>query len=127
MAQENSTVEQMRKNFLGKSLYLVFLKPTDTADERGTARKAHFDFVKRLESSGKLFLAGPYIDEQTGKPTGEGLFIMIGDSVAEIEQILKDDPFYQGGYRTYQIRPWRLNEGRMAVTLNFSDKSLSLG
>ncbi len=126
MAQENSTVEEMRKNFLGEKLYLVFLRPTETVDERGEARKAHFEFVRGLESSGKLFLAGPYIDEETEKPTGEGLFIMVASTQSEIEQILKDDPFFQGGYRTYHIQPWRLNEGRITVTLNYSDKSLSL-
>jgi len=72
MKSNEDEVNRLRAEFVGKRLFLVFLLPTDKAGDRSAVRLEHFKFVKRLEAEGRLFAAGPYVDERTGKPTGEG-------------------------------------------------------
>lgn len=126
MTTTQSVVQKMRGEFVGKKLYLVFLLPTDTVEGRDAFRESHFAFVRQLEQSGQLFMAGPYIDELSGKPTGSGLFIIRANSVDEVDALMRQDPYFTNGFRSYQIQPWRLNEGYLSVNLNFSDKSLTL-
>ena len=126
MITTQSAVERMRQEFIGKKLYVVLLIPGESVDGREGVRESHFEFVKELEHSGRLFMAGPFLNEQSDKPTGSGLFILRGGSRDEIDSIMQKDPYFLNGFRTYEINLWRMNEGYMAVNLNFSDKSLTL-
>lgn len=126
MTTTQSVVQKMRGEFMGKKLYLVFLVPTDTVEGRDAFRENHFAFVRELEQSGQLFMAGPFIDETSGKPSGSGLFIMRGNSVDEVDAIMRQDPYFTNGFRSYEIQPWRLNEGYFSMNLNLSDRSLTL-
>jgi uncharacterized protein YciI len=126
MADAEAEVNRMRAEFTGKRLFLVFLLPTDKAGDRGQARLEHFKFVKRLEAEGRLFAAGPYVDERTGKPTGEGLFIVRGESSDEVARVVSEDPFYKGGFRTFRIQPWQMNEGSLTVRLSLSERRAEL-
>ena len=126
MADTEADVNRMRAGFIAKRLFLVFLLPTEKVGDRDRARLDHFKFVKRLEAEGRLFAAGPYVDEQTGKPTGEGLFIVRGESSDEVARIVSEDPFYTGGFRTFRIQPWMMNEGSLTVRLSLSERRVEL-
>jgi uncharacterized protein len=126
MVDNDAAVNRMRAEFMGKRLFLVFLLPTDKAGDRAQVRLEHFKFVKRLEAEGRLFAAGPYVDERSGKPTGEGLFIVRGASSDEVAAIVSEDPFYKGGFRTFRIQPWQLNEGSLTVRLSLSERRVEL-
>ncbi|HTI85033.1 MAG TPA: YciI family protein [Alphaproteobacteria bacterium] len=126
MTDTETDVNRIRAEFIGKRLFLVFLLPTDKAGERSQVRLEHFRFVKRLEAEGRLFAAGPYVDEASGKPTGEGLFIVRGVSSDEVARIVSEDPFYKGGFRTFRIQPWQLNEGSLTVRLSLSERRVEL-
>jgi hypothetical protein len=122
MSDNETDVNRMRGEFAAKRLFLVFLLPTDKAGDRAAVRLEHFKFVKKLEADGHLFAAGPYIDEATGKPTGEGLFIVRAASSEEATRLVSDDPFYKGGYRTFRVQPWQLNEGSINLRVSLSEK-----
>jgi hypothetical protein len=126
MADTDADVSRMRAGFIAKRLFLVFLLPTDKVGDRDQARLDHFKFVKRLEAEGRLFAAGPYVDEKTSKPTGEGLFIVRGESSDEVARIVSEDPFYKGGFRTFRIQPWMMNEGSLTVRLKLSERRVEL-
>ena len=126
MADTEADVNRMRAEFTGKRLFLVFLIPTDRAGDRSQVRLEHFRFVKRLEAEGRLFAAGPYVDERSGKPTGEGLFIVRGDTSDEVARVVSEDPFYKGGFRTFRVQPWQLNEGSLTVRLSLSERRAEL-
>jgi uncharacterized protein YciI len=126
MTETEADVDRMRAEFIGKRLFLVFLLPTDKAGDRSQVRLEHFKFVKHLEAEGRLFAAGPYIDEASGKPTGEGLFIVRGTSSDDIARIVAEDPFYKGGFRTFRIQPWQLNEGSLTVRVSLSERRVEL-
>ncbi len=126
MTDAETDVNRMRAEFIGKRLFLVFLLPTEKAGDRAQVRLEHFKFVKRLEAAGRLFAAGPYVDERSGKPTGEGLFIVRGESSDDVARLVSEDPFYKGGFRTFRIQPWQLNEGSLTVRVSLSERRAEL-
>ncbi len=44
-------------------------------------------------------------------------------SFEEAEEICKSDPLHAAGLRSYTIQKWRVNEGSMTFTVNFSDQT----
>lgn len=118
----SDTSEDERKNRAarGHRLYLVFMEAVEGSGDRSAARADHFAFVADLEAQGVLFAGGPFINEETQKTTGSGMLVLRGNSAAEVEAIVRNDPFVAGGFRSYTIQPWRLNEGRLGLDISFS-------
>ena len=46
---------------------------------------------------------------------------------AEARRIADSDPTHSSGVRQYELYSWSLNEGRINVTLDFSDQSFRFG
>lgn len=66
-------------------------------------RPPHRVYLRGLIESGKLVIAGPFLDDSGG------LIVYNVDSEEEVEQVIKADPFYKGGvFQTWVIRPWRI-------------------
>jgi uncharacterized protein len=66
-------------------------------------RPSHREYLRGLIAQGKLVLAGPFTDN-----TG-GFIVYNVEDVAEVEPIIKADPFYTGGvFKTWTIRPWKI-------------------
>lgn len=122
------TIEDLRKKRAasGQRLYVVFMEPVEGSGDRSAARGAHYAFIERLEETGALLMGGPLVDEESGKPKGAGLFILRAGSLAEAEALVRDDPFVTGGFRTCRVEPWRVGEGRIGLSVNFTDRSWSL-
>lgn len=66
-------------------------------------RPPHREYLRSLVEQNKLALAGPFTDYSGG-------FIVYNvDDEAEIEGIIKADPFYKCGvFQTWKIRPWKI-------------------
>ena len=120
-------VARMRSAFLAKRCYIAFLEPTEKAGDRGVIRAEHFEYVKGLEAAGTLMLAGPFIDEETGKPNGYGMFVLRVENRAAAAAILEQEPFTKQGYRTYRLHAWQINEGNLNLSLTLSDQKVMFG
>lgn len=86
---------------------------------------AHLDYQVELEKRGILYGAGPLYEADAGRPSA-GLVIIRANSMEEARAIADADPMHSTGARTYTMRRWKLNEGALNVTLNFSDQSASI-
>jgi uncharacterized protein len=77
-----------------------------------------------LERKGILFAAGPLYPRGSTLPEA-GMFVLRADPFEEAEAIAQTDPLHMAGLRTYtiQIQKWRLNEGSITVTINYSDQT----
>lgn len=84
----------------------------------------HFKSQIALEKAGVLVAAGPLRDE-AGKPAG-GLTILRCDDRAEAARILERDPLYLSGTSDYTLYDWKVNEGRISITFDFSDGTVQL-
>ncbi|HTN42964.1 MAG TPA: YciI family protein [Nitrospiria bacterium] len=69
--------------------------------KRKTLRPVHLDRLKRLESDGKLILAGPFSDRSGS------LIIIEADSIEEARAFIQKDPYVeQGVFEKVEVRPF---------------------
>jgi catechol 2,3-dioxygenase len=85
----------------------------------------HLQWALKLEEEGRLFAAGPFVDDE-GKMVGDGMFIIRADSRAHAAEILAQDPIHLGNFRSCTVYGWTLHEGKLNVSVNLSDQSYSL-
>jgi uncharacterized protein YciI len=72
----------------------VYLKPLEEMDR---LRPAHLEFLDKYYAKGIFLASGRQV------PPKGGMIIAQGVSRAELEGILKDDPFQQQGAAVYEI------------------------
>jgi uncharacterized protein len=55
-----------------------------------------------------------------------GLIIIRAKDEAEARRIADSDPMHSEGVRQYELYQWSMNEGRLSITLDFSDQTYRL-
>jgi uncharacterized protein YciI len=125
MADAPSSVHPLTSKFLGKEMYLVITRPVRSPeiDKRLADHLAH---QIDLERKGIMFAAGPLYSRGSNIPEA-GMFVLRASSFEEAEEICKGDPLHVAGLRSYTIQKWRVNEGSMTFTVNFSDQTAKIG
>ena len=116
------TAAALRDKMLRKRLWIVITKALAPQEELSKLLEAHLQHQIRLEKEGIMFGAGP-LSNADGSPTGTGMIIIRADSEADARRIADQDPFHSSGLRTYTLQQWSLNEGRINITVDFSDQS----
>jgi hypothetical protein len=124
MADAPSSVHPLTAKFLGKEMYLVITRPV-RSPEIDKKLGDHLAHQVDLERKGIMFAAGPLYSRDSNIPEA-GMFVLRAKSFEEAEAICKEDPLHKAGLRTYTIQKWRLNEGRITVTVDFSDQTMKI-
>lgn len=114
------------KGVMAKELYMVRMRPTVPLEDLGSTVPDHLAYQEKLESEGILFVAGPLGDDTGIDYSGEGLMIYRAESIEHARQIAEQDPMFIAGKKTYEIRPWLVNEGRISIDIHLSKKSSAL-
>ncbi len=118
------TVEELHARMLKKRLWLVITKAVAPPDEVKRHLKVHLEHQIALEKAGIMYGAGPAT--KPGETAASfGLIIIRAGSEAEARRIADADPMHSSGVRHYELYAWSLNEGRISVTLNFSDQTFA--
>lgn len=112
----------LRDKMLRKRLWVVITKAVAPREELDKVLEAHLHHQIRLEKEGIMFGAGP-LSNADGSPTGTGMIIIRAESEVEARGIADQDPFHAKGLRTYTLQQWSLNEGRVTITIDYSDQS----
>jgi len=71
--------------------FAAILQYGEDVARRQEIRPSHREYLKSLLDSGKLYQAGPFGDD-----TG-AIIVYEADDLAEVEEILTNDPFAQNG------------------------------
>lgn len=108
------------KGMLQKQLYVVFTTPTNGMGPVMENIEEHLKFQVSLEQRGIMLGAGPHWEEDEHTWLGDGMVIIRADSLAHAREIAATDPMHSSGARSFTVRPWLLNEGRINVTIDFS-------
>jgi uncharacterized protein YciI len=83
--------------------YAVTIDYSPDVSRIETHRPPHREYLRGLIEQGKLVIAGPFTDNRGG------LIVYEAADEAEVEALIKADPFFQGGvFQTWKIRPWRM-------------------
>lgn len=121
----NSPLLQDRlKAMLNAEVIAVLSRPRDGFDP-GKLLPSHLDFMIDLEKRGLLFLSGP-LTARDGKFGAFGLTVLNVTTIAQAENIWADEPFNRSGQRDAEYFIWRLMEGRLMLSVDFSDRSFKL-
>ena len=121
----NRDVEALRARMLRKQLWVIITKRVASPEEVRKHLKAHLEHQISLEKQGIMYGAGPATAPGENEPAF-GLIIIRASSSEEARQIADRDPMHSAGVRTYTLYQWSMNEGRLTITLDFSDRSYRL-
>ena len=72
-----------------KSIFVISTTYTKSLEEVGKFRQEHFDFIQKNIDAEKFIAGG-----RQNPPTG-GLILAYNVTKAELEEILKEDPYYK--------------------------------
>jgi len=106
---------------LAKKLYVYFTTPTNGLGPVRENVAAHLAYQHEIEQKGIMVAAGPFADDAEENMTGEGMIIIRANSMEEARAIADADPMHQSGARSYRLRPWCMNEGKITLEITFSD------
>lgn len=123
MSGPNITKDDILKasaGMLQKQLYVVFTSPTNGMGPVMENIEEHLKFQVDLEQRGIMLGAGPFWADDEHTWNGEGMVIIRADSLTHAREIAETDPMHSSGARSFKVRPWLLNEGRVTVEVNFS-------
>lgn len=94
-----------------KPYYLVLLKKGPHRDQDSTTaaqiQKAHMENINSMAASGKLNIAGPFLDDGDLR----GVFVFDSNSEEEVRKLVEADPAVKSGRLTYEIHPWMTQKG----------------
>ena len=124
MGDVASDVHPLTDGFLGKEMYLVVTRPV-RSPEINKRIADHLAHQLELEKRGILFAAGPLYPRDSNLPEA-GMFVLRASSFEEAEAIANEDPLHRAGLRTYTLQKWRVNEGRITITVDFSDRTMQI-
>jgi hypothetical protein len=110
---------------LRKDVWVALSTAVASPDDIAGLLPDHLKRMIELEQQGVLFASGPLLDDD-GSLTGDGVTIIRAGTRAEAEDVMRSDPLVSAGVRTVEVRRWRIMEGRVAVTLDFSDGGYAL-
>jgi len=95
---------------------VVILKTGPSPVPEGEARKAmfagHFANISRLADAGKLALAGPFSDGDSG---WRGMFVLAVDTVEEARRLTETDPVIAQGEMVAEYHRWYGSAATMLI------------
>ena len=108
------------KGMLQMQLFVVFTTPTNGMGPVMENIEEHLQFQVDLEQRGIMFGAGPFWADDEHTWNGEGMVIIRAASLEHAKEIAATDPMHSSGARSFTVRPWLLNEGRVTVAVDLS-------
>jgi uncharacterized protein YciI len=125
MTDQNSEIDALHERMLRKQLWVIMTERVATPEEMNKHLKAHLEHQISLEKQGIMYGAGP-ATVPGDKAPAFGLIIIRAKDADEARQIADRDPMHVAGVRTYKLYQWSMNEGRINITLDFSDRTYRL-
>ena len=81
----------------------------------------HYRWIIDLEKQGAVFASGPLFAKD-GKQ-GVGMTVFRAADIEAAEALAAGDPFCRCGAAEFEIERWQINEGRVTVSVDFSDQT----
>lgn len=122
-AARSAETARIRDAMLQKDFYLMHRRPLDPA-KKGEVVLEHFQWLVDLEKRNIIVLTGALFDRDDQQI--DGLTLLRAGSFEEAEAIAATDPFVICGGVSVEIQKWRLGAGRITLTFDLSDRSISL-
>lgn len=125
MTDQKSEVDILHERMLRKQLWVIVTERVVPPDEMNKHLQAHLEHQIALEKQGIMYGAGPATVPGEKAPAF-GLIIIRAKDADEARAIAERDPMHVAGVRKYKLYQWSMNEGRINITLDFSDRTYRL-
>ncbi len=113
------------KGMLQLQLYAIFTRPVRGMGPVMEVLEDHLQYQISMEKDGTLFAAGPFWTDDERQWRGEGMVVIRAGSIEAARAVAEKDPMHASGARTFEVRPWLINEGTLTLRLNHSTKSFT--
>jgi len=123
-ADNMAEVERLKSRMLKKVFFVMSRSIVDAAAMKPLMLE-HYHWIIALEKSGVVLGSGPLFGADGTQ--GVGMTIFRADSHEAAEALAVGDPFVRGGAVTFTMQRWQVNEGRITLSLDFSDQTFSFG
>ena len=123
-ANADEKVAELLKPMLKKRLFVALSRATAPPEDLLAFVAEHLAYMNHLESAGKLFASGLFVQE--GVLVGDGLTILQTKTIEDSNALMQAEPLIRRGLRQFDLRPQELREGRMTIVLNASTSSFRL-
>lgn len=120
------TMKELTAKMYGKKFWVAITKAVKPRDEVMKHIEPHLRHQIRIEKEGIMFGAGPLTGPGV-EPGSLGLIVIRAGSEEEARRIFDADPLHASGARTYDLYQWTMNEGRINISVDLSDRSYTLG
>ena len=111
------------EGMLQLQLYAVFTRPVSGLKPIMEILEQHLEYQISMEKRGILFAAGPFWTDDEQEWRGEGMVVIRAENLAAARAIAAEDPMHSSGARTFEVRPWLINEGSLTLRLEHSSRS----
>ena len=123
MAEIPAEVQALKEKMLQRQYFVMTRKMLDPG-KLPPVLLDHYQWIIDLEKQDKVFASGPMFGKDGQQ--GVGMTVFRVDSWEEAEQLAAADPFYKAGAVGFDIQRWQVNEGRVNVSIDFSDQTYSM-
>ena len=113
------------EGMLQLQLYAIFTRPANGLGPVMEKLEEHLEYQISMEKNGILFAAGPFWTDDEQQWSGEGMLVVRAESLGAARAIAEKDPMHASGARTFEVRPWLINEGTLTLRLNHSTKTFT--
>ena len=110
------------EGMLQLQLYAIFTRPVSGLKPVMETLEEHLGYQISMEKDGTLFAAGPFWTDDEQQWRGEGMVVVRAESLKAARAIAARDPMHASGARTFEVRPWLINEGTLTLRLNHSTR-----
>ena len=116
-------IERLKALMLKRRFFVMFRRIV-APEKLSAVTLDHYRWIIDLEKQGVVFASGPVFTKD-GKP-GVGMTVFRVDDMATAERLAAGDPFCSSGAAEFDIQRWQINEGRVTMSMDFSDQSVRL-
>ena len=120
MTDIDPEVKKLKDRMLQRSYYAMFRTLQDPL-KIGPVMLEHYQWLIGLEKDNLVFASGPLFKNDGSQ--GVGMTIFRCESFEDAESLAEQDPFVIGGAVSYEVQRWQVNEGRVNVSVDFSDQT----
>lgn len=111
---------------LAFEVYVAESMPLKSPGEVKAVLPDHLAYIGNLEKSGQLVMAGPVSDASGEEMQGAGMLVLRAASIDEARKLATNDPMHSTGARTFTLKKWLVNEGRVSVSVGLSTGTVEL-
>lgn len=113
-------IARLKSTMMMRSFFVMFREIVDPA-KIAPVLLDHYRWIIGLEQQGKVFASGPLFAAEGGP--GVGMTIWRAADADEATALAAGDPFVLCGAATFTIKRWQINEGRIGVSIDFSNQT----